>query len=264
VCCSVLHCAAVCCSVLQCVADCCRLLQCVTAHTLRAFLLFSLSAKRPKSCCVSSWSPIMSILRSILREIILGMWLDYGGVMLRGRLDYTLDLFEVVIFLFDTDSFNTTSCVTQLSATHYNTLKVQFSTTSCDTVHTAKYCNTLQHQDPVLCVSAQISFAPRNTLQHSATHCNIREKRTAPHCNTSPRLIQHTATHNHSYQAQISPATRALRLYIDQHCTLQHTATHYNIREERTVARCHTLPHFTWFDPTPFTTMQHTVTPHLV
>jgi len=192
--CRVLQCAAVCCSVLHCVADCCKVLQFVTAHTLRAFLLFSLSAKRPKSCCVSSWSPIMSILRSILRKIALSIWLEYGGVVLGSRLDYTLDLLKFVTILFDTDSdsFSTTSYVTRLTATYCNTMTDQFSTISCATVHTATRCNT---------------------LQNTATHCNIR----TPSCANLHRSASHPAILCNTLQHPREAHCTTLRLTATPH-----------------------------------------------
>jgi len=66
----------------------------------------------------------------------------------------------------------------------------------------------------------------KNTLQHTATHCNT---------------LQHTATHCNANQ------------YIATHHALQHTAPHCNTLQ-RTATHYNTL-HFT---TTPYNTLQHT------
>ena len=77
----------------------------------------------------------------------------------------------------------------------------------------------------------------RNTLQHTATHCNTLQH-TATHCNT----LQHTATHCNTLQhaatccnalsskeevpeEQVRNTLKHTETYCD---TLQHTATHCN------------------------------------
>jgi len=149
----------------------------------------------------------------------------------------------------------------QVTATHCNTL--QHTTAFCNTLqHTATRCNILQHPEDLQCamrcgmavrachartryayrlcrrVMSHISMSHvtrlkmcvcehcchRNTLQHTATHCNY----TATHCSTLQHMaahcntLQHTATHCNTLQ---HTATRCN--------TLKHTATHYNTRQCR-------------------------------
>ena len=90
--------------------------------------------------------------------------------------------------------------------TNCNTLP--HTTTNCKTLqqHTATHCNTLQHTATIycnnpparyctilLCGERTVAYADvmqlepvfvRDTLQHTATHCNNTLHHTAPHCTT--------------------------------------------------------------------------------
>ena len=91
----------------------------------------------------------------------------------------------------------------------------------------AVFCSALQCVavccgDSVLLVCALETVRDncRNTLQHTATHCNTLQH-TAAHCNA----LKHIATHWYTLQ------------HITTHCyTLQHTAKH-------TATHCNTLQH---------------------
>ena len=109
------------------------------------------------------------------------------------------------------------------TATQYNTLQ-----------HTVIHRNTLQHTYPSS--KSFIHTAMRcntlQTLQHTATHCNIpalppnHSRHTATHCNT----LQHTATHMPFLQITAT------------HCNaLQHTATHCNTMQQHSAKECNTL-----------------------
>ena len=62
--------------------------------------------------------------------------------------------------------------------------------------HTATHCNTLQHTP----LTEETDSATHcNTLQHTATHCNTlrsRRRQTVQHTATHRNTLQHTATHS--------------------------------------------------------------------
>jgi len=133
-----------------------------------------------------------------------------------------------------------------LRLAHCNT--VQHTATHCNTLqHTATRCNTLHHNaaplrhiatqykalqpkpggalgDVFPNVSGALKLAHYNTLQHTATHCNLNQ---VGHSATFSRMFQaysnwHTATHCNTLQ------------HTATHCnTLQHTATHCNILQPK-------------------------------
>ena len=104
----------------------------------------------------------------------------------------------------------------------------QRSATFCNTLqHTATHCNILHmHWTESVWYNMLYTATHCNTLQHTATHCNTLQL-TATHCNT---LYTHWSEFV-CYNAQ-STAT---------HCnTLQHTKTHYNTLQH-TATHCNTL-----------------------
>jgi len=94
---------------------------------------------------------------------------------------------------------------------------------------TATHCNTVQHSAThcnmwaIVCEIHLCGLSGDcNTLQHTATHCNT-PQHTATHCNT----LQHTATHCNALQ------------HTATHCnTLQHTATHCNTLQHTATHMC--------------------------
>ena len=89
--------------------------------------------------------------------------------------------------------------------------------------HTATHCNTLQHS-ATHCNTLQHTAAHCSTLEHTATHFNTLQH-TAKQCNT----LQHTATHCNTLQHTAT-----------HYNTLQHTATHWNA-QQRTATHCNTV-----------------------
>ena len=120
---------------------------------------------------------------------------------------------------------------------HHNTL--QRTTTRCNMPqHTSTYvCDTTHIMElitPLLCsqYNTTTHWNARNTLQHTATHCNIR--------------VWHPSHHGADYPTP---------LYATQHCnTLQHTATQCTTMQHS--AHCNTLQH----TATHCNTLQHTAT----
>jgi len=138
----------------------------------------------------------------------------------------------------------------QHTATHCNTL--QHTATHCDTLqYTAAKHGTAMDESHRMhgcgvshtyftCVTA-MTFAPRNTLQHTATHCDTLQhtathcntlQHTAAHCNTLPRCIwvpwmTHTACLTASFYMHTQHVLLLRLSRPATHCnTLHHTATH--------------------------------------
>ena len=130
----------------------------------------------------------------------------------------TVDMCAAVCRLDDVNRHTATYWnALQRIAAHCKTL--QHTATHCNTLqHTATHCNTLQ-RTATHWTALQRAATQYNTLHHTPTHYNTLQH-TAAQCNT----LQHTTTHWSALQ-------RTAR-----HCktlqTLQHTATHLDIRQK--------------------------------
>ena len=117
---------------------------------------------------------------------------------------------------------------------------------TCNTLqHTATYCNILKYTATHCSNTLPHTATQCNTLQHTTTRCDTL-KHTATHCNTlkyaatqCSNILPHTATHWNTPQHS---ATHCNKLeHTATHNTLRHTAIHRSTLQH-TATHCNTLP----------------------
>ena len=119
------------------------------------------------------------------------------------------------------------------------------------TQYSATQCNILQHGPVIITINAhqRCRATVKNTLQHTATHCNM----PATPCNTTHRTalqhnaLQHTATYCNTLQQT------ATHTYYDHHqCAVttprhrrNYTVRHYSTLQRACIALQHNTPQYT-------------------
>ena len=134
--------------------------------------------------------------------------------------------------------------------------------TPCNTLqHTATHCNIRVREYRSAAVMESFTCHESNKLQQAASRCN-----TLQHTATHYTTLQHTATHCNTLQPTKShdlvSSNDHTRTHIAQHTashcnTLQHTATHCNTLQ-------HTAAHCSALQLTHCNTLQHTESHELV